>query len=120
MESGGKSYFNDGRWNHPPIGTYHVFKNIGTQTINIISVDVILRVTSVLIKNVNFEMFFKREDCSCFLNFFWNSIPDQRSHNLNHFSTIIIISSLGVKIERLLNITNVKKVFLDYICASSG
>ena len=35
----------------------------------------VLRVTSVLIKNVKFEIFLKSEDGSCFLNLLRNSIP---------------------------------------------
>ena len=56
-----------------------------------------LWVTSVLVKNMSFQMFFKSQDCSCFLNIFRDAIPDQWSHYLNHLSSIVIVSSFGME-----------------------
>ena len=71
----------------------------------------VLRVTSVLIKNVKFKIFLKSDYGSCFLNILRNSIPYHWSRNLYHFTAINIIRSFGVKRKGLLNMTNIKITF---------
>ena len=80
----------------------------------------ILRVTSVLTKNVELEMFLESNYGSCFLNILGNSVPNQRSRHLDFVAAIVIICTLGVESEGLLYIASIKIILPNDICAASG
>ena len=58
---------------------------------------IIIIITDILIEN-NFFLFSLKGVNSCnFLDVFRNTVPDYRSSNLDHFSAVVIIRSLGMK-----------------------
>ena len=61
-----------------------------------VNISIVFRVTSVLIKNMQFKMFLKSDNGTYTLNILRDPVPYQWSRNLNHFSAIFICGTFSM------------------------